>query len=168
MYFPLSQITTNLTTQGGEFKVQSTGEDYVGNYFKTSKNQFYTGKAPNDGVNQLLIEFASINQTNQEDVEAGLGGREAEEHDEAPVHPGACEPHHCRHVLHRRLRVDHDNRKPIGGGGRKHPLPSGLPMLLSTPRHQRAPPADYMCRPWGFHRAARSIHVQRQRLRLLR
>ena len=74
MYFPLSQITTNLTTQGGEFTIQSTGEDYVGNYFKTSKNQFYTGKAPNDGVNQLLIEFTSTNQANQEDVEAGLAG----------------------------------------------------------------------------------------------
>ena len=74
MYFPLSQITTNLSTKGGELIVQSTGEEYVGNYFKTSKGKFYSGKSPNDGVNLLLVESNNANTTNQEDVEAGTIG----------------------------------------------------------------------------------------------
>ena len=81
MYFPLSQITTNLTTQGGEFQIQATGEDYVGSYFKTSKNQFYTGKVPNDGVNLLLIEATTSNEANQQDVEQGLIGSYNDEAD---------------------------------------------------------------------------------------
>lgn len=79
MYFPLSQITTNLTTQGGEFKLQSTGKEYIGDYFRTSKGNNYTGKVPNDGPNELLINFQSAEEQSQEDVEAGREGSYNEE-----------------------------------------------------------------------------------------
>jgi len=48
MYFPKSQIKTNLYTKGGEFIDPSTGENYVGFYFKTSTGGYYTGKNPQD------------------------------------------------------------------------------------------------------------------------
>lgn len=54
MYFPLSQIESNLYTPGGELTIVSTGENYVGDYYKTSKDQFFTGKNPSDGPNNRL------------------------------------------------------------------------------------------------------------------
>ena len=44
MYFPKSQISTNLSTQGDELVYASNQKNYVGNYFKTSGGQFYTWK----------------------------------------------------------------------------------------------------------------------------
>jgi hypothetical protein len=55
MYYPLSQITTNLSTNGGEYIYSSTKENYKGSYFKTSKGEYFTGKTPQDGPNELLI-----------------------------------------------------------------------------------------------------------------
>lgn len=59
MYFPKSQIQTNLYTNGNEFQKITTKEIYTGFYFKTSNGQHYTGKFPNDGENILLIKFNS-------------------------------------------------------------------------------------------------------------
>ena len=59
MYFPKSQIKTNQSTSGGEFIVESTGEEYVGSYFSTSTGQYYTGKNPQDPPVRLLIELES-------------------------------------------------------------------------------------------------------------
>ena len=47
-YYPLSQITTNLNTNGGEFEYTSTKQEYKGNYWKTSKGEYFTGKTPQD------------------------------------------------------------------------------------------------------------------------
>ena len=64
MYFPLSQITPNLYTNGNEFIIQSTQQPYIGYYFKTSKGQFYTGRTPSDSPNLLLIPSSQpINST---------------------------------------------------------------------------------------------------------
>jgi hypothetical protein len=64
MYYPLSQITPNLYTNGNEFVIDGTQQIYTGYYFKTSKGQYFTGKTPSDKPNQLLIpsplEFNSI------------------------------------------------------------------------------------------------------------
>ena len=57
MYFPLSQITTNLHTNGGEFVIKSTNTPYVGYYWKTSTEKYYTGKTPQDTPIQELISF---------------------------------------------------------------------------------------------------------------
>jgi hypothetical protein len=59
MYFPKSQIKTNLNTKGGEFIIESTGEDYAGAYFTTSTGKYYTGKNPQDQPVRLLIELQS-------------------------------------------------------------------------------------------------------------
>ena len=48
MYFPESQITPNQYTNGGEFQVKSTGQDYKGYYFITTTGQRYTGRNQND------------------------------------------------------------------------------------------------------------------------
>ena len=49
-YYPKSQITTNLYTNGGEYSTsfQDQSVSYKGYYWKTSKGQFFTGKTPQD------------------------------------------------------------------------------------------------------------------------
>jgi hypothetical protein len=78
MYFPLSQITTNLYTSGGELKyadVNRSDEYYTGNYFKTSDSRYFTGKTPQDVPNDELFLFfnddratAPINPNIPEDI----------------------------------------------------------------------------------------------------
>ena len=54
MYFPKSQITTGLYTNGSEFVISTTGEGYQGPYWKTSTGRFYTGAQPSaPNVQQL-------------------------------------------------------------------------------------------------------------------
>ena len=48
-YYPKSQIITNLYTDGGEFILSTTGENYIGDYYSTSNGVSYTGKNPKDG-----------------------------------------------------------------------------------------------------------------------
>jgi hypothetical protein len=58
MYYPLSQITTNLYTAGGELQYLDNGKYgqlYTGNYFKTSDGKYFTGKTPQDVPNDELI-----------------------------------------------------------------------------------------------------------------
>ena len=55
MYFPKSQIQTNLHTNGGEYLLSTTGEDYKGYFYKVNNGKIYTGKTPEDGFNVLLI-----------------------------------------------------------------------------------------------------------------
>jgi hypothetical protein len=62
MYLPQSQYKSNLFTNGGEFKISTTGEIYSGYYFETYKNERYTGKSPQDGTPQLLLPL--VEQTN--------------------------------------------------------------------------------------------------------
>ena len=54
MYYPLSQIKTNLYTNGGEYAILSSGQDYIGYYFTTSTGKYYTGKTPQDFPNEEL------------------------------------------------------------------------------------------------------------------
>jgi len=55
MYYPKSQIKTNLYTNPAEFIISSTQEAYSGYYYETSSGKKYTGKFPGDGSNFLLI-----------------------------------------------------------------------------------------------------------------
>lgn len=59
MYFPKSQITTNLSTNGKEFKIIGSDRFYIGFYFSTSDGKYYTGKTPQDGDNLLLFKDES-------------------------------------------------------------------------------------------------------------
>lgn len=55
MYYPLSQIKSNLYTNGNEFVLISSNQSYIGFYWKTSKGKYYTGKTPQDIPNEELI-----------------------------------------------------------------------------------------------------------------
>ena len=59
MYYPLSQIKTNLYTNGGEYALVSTGQSYIGYYYKTSNNQYFTGKTPQDTPSEKLTPITS-------------------------------------------------------------------------------------------------------------
>ena len=54
MYYPKSQIQTGFYSNN-DLLVVSTNTLYIGPYFQTSDGQYYSGKEPNDGVNELLI-----------------------------------------------------------------------------------------------------------------
>jgi hypothetical protein len=55
MYYPKSQLKTNLYTNGGEYILSTTKENYKGYYYETSSGTKYTGKTPQDGSNTLLL-----------------------------------------------------------------------------------------------------------------
>jgi hypothetical protein len=56
MYYPKSQLKTNLYTNGGEYILSTTKQDYTGYYYETSSGTKYTGKTPQDGANILLTK----------------------------------------------------------------------------------------------------------------
>lgn len=58
-YYPISQLTTNLSTNGDEFKIVTTNEPYQGLYYTTSDGSFFTGKNPQDGPSFLLTPIKS-------------------------------------------------------------------------------------------------------------
>ena len=59
MYYPLSQIQTNLYTNGQEYVTKSDNQNYIGYYWKTSDGKIFTGKTPQDPPIQELIVFVS-------------------------------------------------------------------------------------------------------------
>ena len=59
MYYPKSQITTNLYTNGGEL-FYINGLPYVGYYYKLSNGSFFTGKTPQDRPNIRLVLNSSL------------------------------------------------------------------------------------------------------------
>ena len=60
MYYPLSQITSNLYTNGGEYIIEATNALYRGYYWKTSQGKYFTGKNPQDGLIQKLIPISTL------------------------------------------------------------------------------------------------------------
>jgi hypothetical protein len=62
MYYPKSQIKTNLFTNGGEYILSTTREDYKGYYYEISNGEKYTGKTPQDTPTVLLIQPQSLLQ----------------------------------------------------------------------------------------------------------
>jgi hypothetical protein len=58
MYYPKSQITPNLYTNGEEFVFKTNLSPYKGYYFKTSKGEYFTGRNQNDLPNEPLITQA--------------------------------------------------------------------------------------------------------------
>lgn len=63
-YFPLSQIKTNLYTNGYEFTTTPTDttNSYSGYYWKTSDGKYYTGKTPQDLPTQELFKIPNLEQ----------------------------------------------------------------------------------------------------------
>ena len=56
MYYPKSQISTNLYTSGNELENEFTGKNYIGYYFKTSNGTYQSGKTPQSpgSINLIL------------------------------------------------------------------------------------------------------------------
>jgi len=69
MYYPLSQIKTNLYTNGGEYTTISSGQNYTGYYFKTSTGKYYTGKTPQDLPNEELTPITNITSIPSSDTQ---------------------------------------------------------------------------------------------------
>lgn len=63
MYYPKSQIQTNLYTKGGEFVNSSTQDNYVGPYYLTSTGKAYAGKNPDDSQTFPLTNITSSSST---------------------------------------------------------------------------------------------------------
>ena len=70
MYFPKSQIISNLSTNGEEFILSSTRKPYTGKYFSTSDGRFYTGATPQDGNNLELLKKPNLKPKNNPNGES--------------------------------------------------------------------------------------------------
>ena len=56
MYYPKSQIMSNLYTNGNEFKIYKTKQNYIGYYYVVSNGNSFVGKSPtSEKFQQLLI-----------------------------------------------------------------------------------------------------------------
>jgi hypothetical protein len=56
-YYPKNQIQTNLTTPGAEYYVASTGQNYVGSYWKRSDGKTFSGATPSDPSSVEILEY---------------------------------------------------------------------------------------------------------------
>ena len=63
MYYPKSQIKTNLYTYGDEYVIILTQAAYTGYYFLTSTGQAFTGRTPDDRPNQELTKVDPVTTT---------------------------------------------------------------------------------------------------------
>lgn len=54
-YYPLSQIKTNLYTNGKEFVFISTNKEYKGSYHQISTGKFYTESIPRDNSLEIVL-----------------------------------------------------------------------------------------------------------------
>jgi hypothetical protein len=59
MYYPKSQIKTNLYTNGGQLVYLSNNQLYTGYYWTTSDGKYFTGKTPQDGPIEELTSLTS-------------------------------------------------------------------------------------------------------------
>jgi hypothetical protein len=57
MYYPKSQVKTNLYTNGGEFTALNSTTPYKGYYYATSDGKYFSGKTPNESPTFELIRI---------------------------------------------------------------------------------------------------------------
>ena len=55
MYYPKSQITKNLYTNGNEFEIASTKEAYTGYYYTVSSGNSFVGNTPSFSLSPILL-----------------------------------------------------------------------------------------------------------------
>lgn len=58
MYFPKSQVKTNLYTNGGEYSFANSSDSYVGYYYKTSDGKYFSGRTPNESPTFELFNLS--------------------------------------------------------------------------------------------------------------
>jgi hypothetical protein len=73
-YYPLSQIKTNLYTNGGEycFNIHDPNNTYSGYYWKTSDGKFFTGKTPQDTPNEQIYTIPPLVLQQQDTIDNTL------------------------------------------------------------------------------------------------
>jgi hypothetical protein len=59
MYYPKSQVKTNLYTNGGEYVVSNSNTPYRGYYYETSNGEYFSGKTPNESPSFRLAKVTS-------------------------------------------------------------------------------------------------------------
>tara|TARA_Y100000389_G_C17291124_1_gene428088 strand:+ start:183 stop:800 length:618 start_codon:yes stop_codon:yes gene_type:complete len=69
MYYPKSQIQTDLYTNGGEYQLNSDKTEYIGYYFKNSNEECFSGRNPNNPPNFPLSPLVSTNISNSREEE---------------------------------------------------------------------------------------------------
>jgi hypothetical protein len=67
MYYPEFLTETNLYTNGGEYSLAATGDDYIGFYWKTFDGKYYTNKNPQQLPYQALVPTQTIKTQNNGD-----------------------------------------------------------------------------------------------------
>ena len=72
MYYPLSQIKSNLYTNGGEYVIFSSKENYVGYYWKTSDGRYFTGRTPQDTPTNELSKALEYNPLPESQVQQNI------------------------------------------------------------------------------------------------
>jgi len=65
-YFPKSQITSNLHTNGEELVYVSDNTNYKGNYFTTSTGEYYSGASPQNKPNLPLKIKSDLDNVNSD------------------------------------------------------------------------------------------------------
>jgi hypothetical protein len=61
MYYPKSQIKTNLYTNGEEYVVKSTQKPYLGWYYEVSNGKKFIGKSPSTGRDFEIVPQSPVN-----------------------------------------------------------------------------------------------------------
>ena len=61
MYYPKSQVKTNLYTKGGEYVTSDSNTPYKGYYYQTSNGEFFSGRTPNETPSFKLIKVSLDN-----------------------------------------------------------------------------------------------------------
>lgn len=56
MYYPKSQVKTNLYTNGGEYVTSDSNTPYKGYYYQTSTGEYFSGRTPNETPSFRLVK----------------------------------------------------------------------------------------------------------------
>jgi hypothetical protein len=74
LYLPKSQVVTGLYSNG-DLVLKSTNEIYYGDYYKTSKGQYFTGKTPSVSPSlELILPSKSTAQSDDADIAYNTNG----------------------------------------------------------------------------------------------
>jgi hypothetical protein len=62
MYIPKNKIQTNLYTYGGEYQYAKSKVEYIGNYWTMYNGKIFTGKNPQDNIQEELIPLVKTSK----------------------------------------------------------------------------------------------------------
>jgi len=69
-YYPKSQVKTSLYTNGTEYILITTREQYKGYYYLTSTGKKYTGKSPNNSPTTEIIPISELANSSPQSAES--------------------------------------------------------------------------------------------------